>query len=54
MIKDSEGEGLHFACPGSQIYLFYDAAEKDKLVKTLQIKRVKIMAFSIFVGHNRL
>lgn len=38
--------------PGSQLYVFYSAAEKRALVKTFKLDRVIIPALSVFVdGH---
>lgn len=47
-------EASFFACPGSQIYVLYSALKKRAFAKTLQIKRVIIMAVSIFGEHGRL
>lgn len=48
-----EGASL-FACPGSQLYVFYIAAEKCALTNMLQMERVIIPAFFVIVGHGDL
>lgn len=41
-------------CTGSQRYISGTEAEKRGLVKTLEMKRVTISAFTVFVRHGLL
>lgn len=54
MIATAEKIAFLFLCPGSQFYVFYSAGEKRVLAETLQLERVKILLFSVFVGHVHL
>lgn len=54
MIATAEEETSFFTWPSSQLNVFYTAAVKGALTKTLQMGRVIILAFSVFVGHDHL
>lgn len=43
-----------FACPGSTLRIFYTAAKKCALEKTLLVEPFTIPAFSLIVGHGHL
>lgn len=53
-ISIAEEKASLFASPGSHFYVFYISSERHALTKMLQIERVKILSFFIFVRHSRL
>lgn len=52
VIAAAKGQASLFAFPGSQLYPFSSAAKKRAFTKTLQMKRVTNLAFSVFVRHG--
>lgn len=51
MIETTEKKASLFASPGSQLYVFYNAAQSCVLAKTLHVKRDIIPVFSLFLGN---
>lgn len=54
MIATDEEEASLFACLGSQHNVFYIAARKHALVKTIQSERVTNAKFSVSVSYGHL